>query len=124
MALFTAEDEDLLGALCSQAAIALDNARLFEEVVAMKNYNESILRSMATGVITLDPDGQVTTINPAARRILDLGEAERSARDYGEAISCRANADLAAAIAAASWPRRRPQEPLDRRVAHRRRPAP
>src|SRR5919205_1026649 len=73
---FVSEDENLLGALCSQAAIALDNARLFEEVVEMKNYNESILRSMATGVLTLDADGRVTTINPAACRILDLGEVD------------------------------------------------
>ena len=113
--LFTAEDEDLLGALCSQAAIALDNARLFEEVVAMKNYNESILRSMATGVITLDLHGQVTTINPAARRILDLDEAELVGADYGEAIHAELNADLAAAIASV-LATARPQDLFDRRV--------
>jgi adenylate cyclase len=115
---FTTEDEDLLGALCSQAAIALDNARLFEEVVAMKNYNESILRSMATGVITLDLHGQVTTINPAARRILDLGEAEMVGAEYGEAISAELNADLAAAIASV-LATARPQDLFDRRVLTR-----
>jgi adenylate cyclase len=36
---FTREDEDLLAALSAQAFIALDNARLFESVVTMKNYN-------------------------------------------------------------------------------------
>jgi adenylate cyclase len=115
---FTAEDEDLLGALCSQAAIALDNARLFEEVVAMKNYNESILRSMATGVITLDLQGRVTTINPAARRILDLAEATVVGADYAEAIYAEQNPDLAAAIASV-LATARPQDLFDRPVLTR-----
>ena len=69
---FTAEDEELLSALASQVVIALRNAALFEQVVSMKNYNESILRSMATGVVALNADGAVTTANPAAQHILGL----------------------------------------------------
>ena len=74
---FTRDDESLLAALSAQAFIALDNARLFESVVQMKNYNESILSCMATGVMTLDRDGSVTSVNPAFRRI--FGVAERAA---------------------------------------------
>jgi adenylate cyclase len=97
---FTSEDENLLGALCSQAAIALENARLFEEVVAMKNYNESILRSMATGVLTLDTDGRVTTINPAARRILGVpDDRELMGNPYGEVLLTEVNPELDAAVA-------------------------
>ena len=93
---FAAEDEALLGALCSQAAIALENARLFEEVVAIKNYNESILRSMATGVLTLDADGRVTTINPAALRILDLDQDRSTlAATFSDVLLTQANPDLA-----------------------------
>jgi adenylate cyclase len=69
---FTREDEELLDALASQVVIALRNAALFEQVLRMKNYNESILRSMATGVVALDAEGRVTTANPAARKILEL----------------------------------------------------
>ncbi|MBI3979871.1 MAG: GAF domain-containing protein [Chloroflexi bacterium] len=69
---FNTEDEDLLGALSAQAAIALKNAQLFQQVSFMKNYNESILRSMATAVITLQPDGVVSTVNPAAVRVFGL----------------------------------------------------
>ena len=70
---FTEEDEQLLDALGSQIAIALENSRLFEEVRFMKNYNESILRTMETGVITLDPDGKVAYYNEAAQKIF-LGD--------------------------------------------------
>ncbi len=66
---FTSEDEQLLDALGSQTGIALENSRLFEEVRFMKNYNESILRTMATAVVTLDPDGSVAYSNEAGLRI-------------------------------------------------------
>ncbi len=70
--IFTREDEEFLSALAAQAFIALDNARLFEAVVYMRNYNESILRSMATGVMTVDPDGRVGSVNPAFEAIFGL----------------------------------------------------
>ncbi len=79
---FTRDDEELLAALSAQAFIALDNARLFESVVTMKNYNESILSCMATGVMTLDREGVVTSINPALRRI--FGIADRA--DAGDPV--------------------------------------
>jgi adenylate cyclase len=66
---FTEEDEQLLDALGSQTAIALENSRLFEEVRFMKNYNDSILRTMETGVVTLDPEGKVAYSNSAAQKI-------------------------------------------------------
>ncbi|MBZ5516551.1 MAG: GAF domain-containing protein [Acidobacteriia bacterium] len=71
---FTEEDEQFLNALGSQTAIALENSRLFEEVRFMKNYNDSILRTMETGVVTLDPDGHVAYANGAAQKIF-VGEA-------------------------------------------------
>ena len=71
---FNRDDEELLAALSAQAFIALDNARLFESVVTMKNYNDSILSCMATGVLTLDTVGVVTGVNPAFRRIFGIGD--------------------------------------------------
>ncbi len=70
---FTEEDEQLLDALGSQTAIALENSQLFEEIRFMKNYNESILRTMKTGVVTLDPEGKVAFGNGAAQKLF-LGE--------------------------------------------------
>ena len=70
---FTEEDEQLLDALGSQTAIALENSQLFEEIRFMKNYNESILRTMKTAVVTLDPEGKVAFGNGAAQKIF-LGE--------------------------------------------------
>ncbi len=69
---FLEEDEDLLVALTSQVGIALENARLFEELQAMKLFNDSILSTVATGIVTLDADGMIGQVNPAAQRILGL----------------------------------------------------
>ncbi len=66
---FTSIDEKRLKAFTSQAAIALENARLFEDVINMRNYNESILQSMTNGVITLDAEGGIAKANLAALRL-------------------------------------------------------
>ena len=71
---FTQRDERRLEAFSAQAAIAIENAQLFEEVVRVKNYNESILRSMSNAVITLGPDGEVAKVNDAALRLLGLAD--------------------------------------------------
>src|SRR5206468_244709 len=60
---FTAEDESRLKAFTAQVSIALENAKLFDEVQNMKNYAESILQSMSSGVITLDEELKVLTCN-------------------------------------------------------------
>jgi adenylate cyclase len=72
---FTRDDVVRMRAFASQAAIALDNATLFSEVVAAKNYNESILSSMSSGVVTLDIDGNIAKVNDAACEILGTDQA-------------------------------------------------
>jgi len=66
---FTDEDETRLKAFTAQVSIALENAKLFEDVQNMKNYNESMLESMSNGVITMDEDGKIVTCNAAGARI-------------------------------------------------------
>lgn len=62
---FGAEDERLLDALGSQMAVSLQNSQLFEEVLFVRNYNDGILRSIATSVVTVDPDGGIAYTNTA-----------------------------------------------------------
>ena len=67
--IFTDEDEQRLKAFTAQIAIALENSKLFDDVRRMKDYNDSILESMSSGVITLDPQSRVVTCNAAGGRI-------------------------------------------------------
>ena len=67
---FTDEDEHRLKAFTAQVSIALENAKLFEDVQNMKNYNESMLESMTNAVITMNEDGKIVTCNAAGLRIM------------------------------------------------------
>ncbi len=98
---FTEEDEQLLDALGSQTTIALENSRLFEEVRFMKNYNDSILRTMETGVVTLDPEGKVAYCNGAGLKIFVGGEAYQPGQRAEEFFHQDLNPQLAEGIAQA-----------------------
>ena len=67
---FTDEDESRLKAFTQQVAIALENAKLFDDVSKSRQYNESMLSSMSNGVITIDGDGKIVTCNRSGLKIL------------------------------------------------------
>ncbi|HEX2814914.1 MAG TPA: adenylate/guanylate cyclase domain-containing protein, partial [Phenylobacterium sp.] len=75
---FGESEMERMGAFAAQAAIAIENATLFAEVAAERNYNESILRSMSSGVITLDRDARVAKLNIAACTILGVSSEAAS----------------------------------------------
>ncbi len=81
---FTSRDEARLGAFTAQIAIALEAARLFDDVLSMKNYNESILRSTSNGMMTLDDKGRVATANEATLAILRIDREALIARPAAE----------------------------------------
>ena len=64
-----------------QLSLQLEDAykRLEERAIQLINiqdYTQSILRSITSGVLTVGPDGSVTTANPAAERMLGVSEFE------------------------------------------------
>jgi adenylate cyclase len=69
---FTDTDVARLTAFGAQSAVAIENATLFAEVATERNYNESILRSMSSGVLTLDRDLRFAKLNAAACLILGV----------------------------------------------------
>jgi len=95
---FNREDEQLLDALGSQATIALENSRMFEEVLNMKNYNESMLRTMATGVVTLDPEGRLAYANLAGLNIFWRGGDVEPGQPFEDFFGGEENPDIIAAV--------------------------
>ncbi len=71
---FTEDDEQLLAAFSAQAAIALQNAQLFESVLNLKDYLESVLNNLSNGVLSVDRQNRLTMANRAAKKILELAE--------------------------------------------------
>ncbi len=79
---FTEQDENLLAAFSSLAAIAIQNAQLYEQVLDAKNYNESILTNIHNAVLTLNTEGQIITSNDAAYRIFETSSEKLSNQHY------------------------------------------
>ena len=82
---FSIEDETRLKAFTAQVSIALENAKLFDDVQRVKNYNESMLESMSNGVITLDDSNEIVTCNAAVLKITSSEEGNvigKSADDF------------------------------------------
>jgi adenylate cyclase len=71
---FENDDEELLEALCSQIAVALENAQLFADTVEMRNYLDNVQQSISNAIITLDNARHVITVNRAARAMLRRSE--------------------------------------------------
>jgi len=77
--LFTERDRLLVNSLADQAAVALENARLFDSVrnslddaTQLKNLMEDVFKSIASGVLTADVEDRITLCNPAAQQILGI----------------------------------------------------
>lgn len=70
--LFVDADRDLLAAFGNSAAIAIENARLFRETREQKELLDNVFASIASGVMTVDPDDQIALYNRAAERILGV----------------------------------------------------
>ncbi len=83
---FTAEDAQRLKAFTAQVSIALQNAKLFDDVQTMKNYNDAMLESMSNGVLTVDDQGRVATCNAAGSTILGVPEASIEGAPVAEVL--------------------------------------
>src|SRR5215211_2601608 len=89
--IFSESDRDLLLGFADQAAVAIENARLFsslkrtlEEVTELKNLMDDVFASIVSGVITADVQDQITLCNRAASRILGRTAAEIVGMPLGE----------------------------------------
>jgi len=71
---FESQDAELLQALCSQIAVALENAQLYARTAEMRNYLENVQQSISNAIVTLDGARRVITVNRAALALLGLEE--------------------------------------------------
>ena len=91
--IFAETERDLLSAFANQAAVALENARLFSslrrsliEVTELKALMDNIFASIASGVVTTDIRHQVTLCNRAAEAMLGVSAGELIGHELSEAL--------------------------------------
>ena len=71
--LFRASDREMLEGFAYQAALGIENARIYEDererlqrISALQQFQTRILEAIANGVITISPQREITTFNRAA----------------------------------------------------------
>lgn len=69
---FTQEQLVLLSILADYAAIALENAQLYDAVKQERNKLDAVFRHIKNGVLILDHKNRIMLINPAARETFHL----------------------------------------------------
>lgn len=76
---FSEREQRLVYAFANQATIAIENARLFEnlrmtlsQIIAVKEFMDNVFTSIPSGVIATDGLDIVTTMNESAARILGI----------------------------------------------------
>ena len=89
---FAFNDERRLRAFTAQAAVALENAQLFEDVLNERNYNESILKSLSNGVVSLSAELNLIKANSAALRLFGWQEEEITDKPVSELLPEEENA--------------------------------
>ena len=85
--LFTREDLELLVGFANQAALAIDNARLYSGLQNAKLYQDAIFASVASAIITLDINGRIQAFNAAAERLFGQAADVAIGRLYTEVLS-------------------------------------
>jgi PAS domain S-box-containing protein len=64
--LFTEQDLEVLVSLARQTAVAIQNARLFDEVQRQKVYSESLVQHSPVAIVNIDADDVIVSWNPGA----------------------------------------------------------
>ena len=100
--IFKEAEKDLLTVFANQAAIAIENARLFAsvrrtlaEVTELKNLMDNIFASIASGVLTTDVRDKITLCNRAAESILGQSIGELVGMQLDDALPLELQAHLA-----------------------------
>lgn len=103
---FAPRDAKFLQSFANQAAIAVHNARLYEQVTADKLRLDAILRHSADGIMILAPDLSIESLNLALSRMTGWGVEEAQEAHHDDVIrwsSRTSRLDLGEAVAG-GWP--------------------
>src|SRR6202011_2324535 len=73
---FTPARMSLLELLASQAAISLENARLYGELTMSEERWRKLFESVPVGVALTGPHGRYVSVNPAFQKMTGYSEAE------------------------------------------------
>ncbi len=89
---FTAADLALIEPLAATAAVAIENARLYEEANQLRVFNENIIRSIGEGIAIVEVDGRLGFMNPRGAAIIGYTPEELVGQNWRLFVSAKAMA--------------------------------
>jgi PAS domain S-box-containing protein len=69
------EFRPLLKRMANLAAIAVQNARLFNQAVNLRAQNESVIESIQQGIVVLDSSGRIISVNDHMKQLYDWDDS-------------------------------------------------
>ncbi|MBL7182872.1 MAG: PAS domain S-box protein [Anaerolineae bacterium] len=84
---YTQEHARLAEAFAAQAAIAIENARLFEEIEERRLYLEGVLGAAPDAIVTLDARHRIVEWNAGAERLFGYSQEEAIGRDLDHLVT-------------------------------------
>ena len=103
---FTTDDRQILASFADQAAIAVQNAQLYERISQEKRRLDAILEYSADGVLILDSGHHIVVFNRALAQLTRWSAAEALGRHHDDVIRwarLETGLDLSDAVAG-GWP--------------------
>ena len=84
---FGPADLRLLNLFTSQAAIAIQNARLYTEAQRQKQYFEAVVLYSPVAIVTLGLNGVITSLNPAFEKLFGYSPADAVGRELDQLLN-------------------------------------
>lgn len=84
---FGQDDLRLVNMFASQAAIAIENARLFTAARQQKQYFEELVQNSPVAIVTLDVDHDIVSCNPAFESLFSYSEEEVVGKNLDDLIT-------------------------------------
>ena len=73
---FSPEVVAMLQTFATQSVLAIQNARLFQEIQRQKQYSDTLVETSPVAIVTMDFDGMVVGWNPGAERLFGYPSGE------------------------------------------------
>jgi PAS domain S-box-containing protein len=88
--IFDEEDLRLLNLFAPQAAIAIENARLYTQAQQQKQYFETLVQNSPVAIVTLDREHRVVSCNPTFETLFGYPESEAVGEQLDKLITTEA----------------------------------
>jgi PAS domain S-box-containing protein len=95
---FGPDDVRLLNLFAPQAAVAIENARLYTAAQRQKQYFEDLVLNNPVAIVMLDTEHNIVSCNPAFEQLYGYSQAEVTGRNLDELISTATTRSEAVAI--------------------------